>query len=94
MSVSKHHKTSDSKCLNTDALHDWQSAYLIESDKPVWNWISNAAKNLDLVHKKWGQPGAWPPVLLDETPLLPIAGGGKYCAGRGRGVRGSADSKC
>ena len=44
MSVSKHHKTSDSKCLNTDALNDRQSAYLIESDKPVWNWISNAAK--------------------------------------------------
>ena len=46
MSVSKRHKTSYSKCLNTDALNDWQSAYLIESDKPVWNWILNAAKNL------------------------------------------------
>ena len=46
MSVSKHHKTSDSKCLNTDALNDWQSAYLIESDKPVWNCISNAAKKI------------------------------------------------
>ena len=31
---------------NADALNDRQSAYLIESDKPVWNWISNAAKNL------------------------------------------------
>ena len=27
MSVSKHHKTSDSKCLNTDALNDRQSAH-------------------------------------------------------------------
>jgi len=46
MSVSKHHKTLDSKCLNADALNDWQSAYLIESDKPVWSWISNEGKNL------------------------------------------------